>query len=196
MGGDTLNTTCVNWKAGKSKSESKFVCKTNAWLDFVFIRSKFLLYLHTDISLHCLIYNYFFSSVFRKNDSCILKIRCISHMKKKGEGKDWITVMKQDPTVTATGPETAFPVFLEKRGIKSRTPSTSTFTYPLQRPSKLKVDRKANTIWFKMQFHKMDIFLKYLFRNIEEDKRNSRWCHNIVFNHISEKLKMNYKKLA
>lgn len=40
------------------------------------------------------------------------------------------------------------------------------------------------------------IFFKYLFRNIEEEKRNSRGCQNIVFNQISEKLKTHYKKLA
>lgn len=56
------------------------------------------------------------------------------------------TVMKQDPTVTATGPETALPVFWKRRGMKSRTPSTIPFACPLHRQSELKADRKANII--------------------------------------------------
>ena len=90
-----------------------------------------------------------------------------------------------------------FPVFLKRRGMKAAKTLTITSTYPLQRQYKLNIDREANIILFKCSSSKWTLKKnKYLFRNIEEGNRNSRWSHNIVFNHISEKLKMNYKKLA
>lgn len=155
----------VNLKAVKDKIESKFVCKTNAWLDFVFICSRFLLCLHMCISPHCLAYNYFFSSVFKKkNDTCTLKIRHISHMKKRKKGKSESQQEIGSYSDSHRSRNSLFPVFLKRRGMKAMKTLTITSTYPLQRQYKLNIDREANIILFKMQFQQMDFKKnKYIF---------------------------------